>query len=94
MVFLRMMRLIENKEIDLVHPHIRIEEALVQYICRAYYNHVLIEVFGPCLFAPQIWSHGTKYLSNVLIDVVAQNSCLLKYKCDTIDLGYQLAIVV
>lgn len=61
----------------------------MQYICCAHYNHIFFEVFGPCLLTPQIRSHGSKYLGNFLIDIVAQYSCLLKYECDTIDLGYQ-----
>lgn len=93
MILLGMMGLVENKQIDLIHSHIRIEQALVQYLCCAHYHHVRFEVLIPGLLAPQICSHGTEELRDILVEIVAQDSPLLVYEGDAIYLdGSQLPL--
>lgn len=93
MILLGMMGLVENKQIDLIHSHIRIDQALVQYLCCAHYHHVRFEVLIPGLFAPQICSHGTEELRDILVEIVAQDSPLLVYEGDAIYLdGSQLPL--
>ena len=94
MILFGVMGLVENKQIDLVHPHVRIEEALVQNLCRAHYHHVRFEVLIPSLFAPQICSHGTKELCDTLVEIIPQNSPLLVYKGNAVNLdGCQLTLL-
>lgn len=80
------MCLVEDQQINLIHPHIRIQKALVKNFCRAYNHYVCVEVLVPGLLAPQVCSHGTEELSNILVDVVAQHSTLLVYECYAVDL--------
>ena len=93
MILFDVMGLVENQQIDLIHPHVRIEQALIQYLRRAHYHHVRFEVLIPGLLAPQICSHGTEELCNILVEIVAQNSPLLVYEGDAVYLdGSQLPL--
>lgn len=86
MILLGVMGLVENKQIDLIHSHVRIEQALIQYLCRAHYHHVRFEMLIPGLLAPQVCSHGTEELCDILVEIVAQNSPLLVYEGDAVHL--------
>ena len=93
MILFGVMGLVENQQIDLIHPHVRIEQALIQYLRRAHYHHVRFEVLIPGLFAPQICSHGTEELRDILVEIVAQDSPLLVYEGDAVYLdGSQLPL--
>lgn len=77
MILFGVMCFIENQQVYLIHPHIRVKETLVQDLRRAYYHHVGVEMVVPGLLAPQVCSHGTEKLPDILVDIVAQNGSLL-----------------
>lgn len=95
MILFGVMSFVENKQIDLIHSHVRVQETLVQYLCCANYHHVRLEILVPGLFAPKVCSHGAKELGDILVDVVAQNSSLLVYESNTVHLeSFQLLFPV
>jgi hypothetical protein len=54
MVFLGVMCLVEDQQVDIFHPDVRIQEALVQDIGSAHYYHALAHSFLPYFFAPKV----------------------------------------
>lgn len=86
MVLLRMVSLVKDQQVDLIHPNKCVEQALVQYLCRADNSHVLLEVVLPRLLAPEVCAHGTVEVSHALIQVVAQDSRLLENQRDAVHL--------
>jgi hypothetical protein len=54
MVFLSVMRLVKDQQIDIFHPDVRIQETLVQDIGSAHDYHALAHSFLPYFFTPKV----------------------------------------
>lgn len=85
-LFLGMMSLIEDQQVNLVNPDIGVQQTLVQDLRGTDYHHILAKMFVPSLLVPQVCSHRPKEMSHILVQIVAQNSRLLVYEGDAIHL--------
>ena len=67
MLELGMVRLVKNQEVYLVHGDKRVGKALMQYLCRADDDLVLLEMVEPDVFGPEVGSHGTAESCNFMV---------------------------
>lgn len=70
---LRVVGLVEDQKIDLIHLDKSIVKAMAEDLCCAYYYHVLFELFIPDRLIPEVCSHGPEEIGHILIYVVAQH---------------------
>ena len=71
MLFLCVMGLVKNQKIYLFNFYVGVEQTLGQYLRCTDNHHVLFKVLIPSLFTPQVRTHGTKKVRDVLVYVVA-----------------------
>jgi hypothetical protein len=79
-----MMRLVKNKQVDLIYPDERMHKTLVQHFCRAYNDHILREMISPGLFIPKVGAHRPAESTNRLVDIMLENCALLENKGHTV----------
>lgn len=91
MIFLCVMGFIEYQEVDLFHSDVGVQQALVQNLRRTNNNHILLEKLSPSLATPEVRTESSKYVANIYIKIVPQDSCLLVGKGDIINLSSMLA---
>ena len=69
MVFLRMVRLVEDEEVDLINRNECMHKALIQDVGSTNNDHVVSEVPSPFAFVPEIAPHLAAETINLLVKV-------------------------
>lgn len=86
-ILLCMVGFIKDEKINLIDPYKRMHETLVKYLCRAYNDQILSEMFLPGLPRPQITSHFSTESLDLVAEIAFKNSKLLEDESYTIDLS-------
>ena len=67
MILLRVVCLVEDKKVYLIHGDEGMHQTLIQDLCCAYNDHIVGEILSPFFFGPQITAHFSAVAFDFLI---------------------------
>jgi hypothetical protein len=85
-VLLCVVGFIKDQEVDFLYLHESIKKAFMKNVGCANYDHVFIKLIFPRLLVPVVYPHIAVEMTDILVNIVSQNSSLLENKCHAVNL--------